>query len=151
MVETPIQKQDLAQTEDNTQTLRLVALGLWSVCSPVHRWRWSGLRFWHSCEPAWAFDTRVNRPLRYCYILAPESVLHIPVDYYLSVHNSAKIYLHATPPLILYTYIHTHDIPFFWIAVYLWWRYLKFFIRIKAIRPCWCYGFYKLTTVYFQI
>ena len=112
-----------------------------TVCSLVHRSRWSG----------WAFDTRVNRPLRYCYILAPESVLHIPVDYYLSVHNSAKIYLHATPPLILYTYIHTHDIPFFWIAVYLWWRYLEFFIRIKAIRPCWCYGFYKLTTVYFQI
>jgi hypothetical protein len=55
-----------------------VAMGLWSVCSPVHRSRWSG----------WAFDTRVNRPLRYCYIWAPESVLHIPVDYYLSVHNS---------------------------------------------------------------
>jgi hypothetical protein len=31
--------------------------------------------------------------LRYRYILAPESVLHIPVDYYLSVHNSGKIYL----------------------------------------------------------
>jgi hypothetical protein len=48
---------------------------------PVHRSRWI----------SWAFDTRVNQPLRYCYILAPESVLHIPVDYYLSVHNSGKI------------------------------------------------------------
>ena len=35
----------------------------------------------------------VNRPLRYCYILAPEYVLHIPVEYYLSVYNSGKIYL----------------------------------------------------------
>ena len=121
-VETPIKKQDLAQTEDNIQTLRWVAMGLWSVCSPVHRSRWSG----------WAFDTRVNRPLRYCYIWAPESVLHIPVDYYLSVHNSGK-YIFATPPLILYTYIHTHDIPFFWIAVYLWWRYLKFLLSILKL------------------
>jgi hypothetical protein len=30
-------------------------------------------------EVARAVDTRVNQPLRYCYILAPESVLHIPV------------------------------------------------------------------------
>jgi hypothetical protein len=52
-------------------------------------------------EVALAFDTRMNRPLRYCYILAPESVLHMPVDYYLSVHNSGK-YI-ATPPLILIT------------------------------------------------
>jgi hypothetical protein len=44
-------------------------------------------------EVACAFDSRVNRPLRYCYILGSESVLHIPVDYYLSVHNSGNIYL----------------------------------------------------------
>jgi hypothetical protein len=54
-----------------------------------------------------AIDIRVNRHLRYCYILTPESVLHIPVDYYLYVHNSGK-YIFATPPLILYTYIHTY-------------------------------------------
>ena len=35
---------------------------------------------------------KMKWPLRYCYILAPASVLHIPVDYYLSVHNSGKIY-----------------------------------------------------------
>jgi hypothetical protein len=60
--------------------------------------------------------TSVNRPLRYCYILASESVLHISVDYYLSVHNSGKIclqhhhwyYIHT----YMYTYIHTQDIPF---------------------------------------
>jgi hypothetical protein len=71
-------------------------------------------------EVAWAFDTRVNRPLRYCYILAPESVLHIAqilltwywvtttlawrVDYYLSVHNSGKIYLQHHH----WYYIHTY-------------------------------------------
>jgi hypothetical protein len=80
-------------------------------------------------EVAWAFDTRVNRPLRYCYILAPESVLHIPVDYYLSVHNSGKIYLQHHH----WYYIHTHDIPFFWIAVYLWWRYLQFLLSILKL------------------
>ena len=32
-----------------------------------------------------------------------------------------------------YTYIHTHDIPFFWIAVYLWWRYLKFLLSILKL------------------
>ena len=118
-VETPIQKQDLAQTSDNIQTLRWVALRL---CA-------------HPCidqdEVAWDFDTRVNRPLRYCYILTPESVLHIhvPVDYYLSVHNSGKIYLQHHH----WYYIHTHDIPFFWIAVYLWWRYLKFLLSILKL------------------
>jgi hypothetical protein len=91
------QKQDLVQTEDNIQTLRWVALGLWSVCSSVHRSRWSG----------WAFETRVNRPLRYCYILAPESVLHIPVDYYLFVRNSGKIYLQHHHWYYIHIYIHT--------------------------------------------
>jgi hypothetical protein len=47
-------------------------------------------------EVALAYDTRVNRPLRYCYILAPESVLHMPVDYYLSVHNSGKYICNTT-------------------------------------------------------
>jgi hypothetical protein len=57
-------------------------------------------------EVAWAFDTRVNRPLRYCCILTPESMLHIPVDYYLSVHNSGKIYLQHHH---WYLYTQTHD------------------------------------------
>jgi len=80
-VETPIQKQDLAQTEDNIQILSLNELP------------WDCVLTRTSIKMKWAFDTRVNRPLRYCYILAPESVLHIPDDYYLSVHNSGKIYL----------------------------------------------------------
>jgi hypothetical protein len=37
----------------------------------------------------------VNRPLRYCYILTPKSVLHIHVDYYLSVHNSGCVCMYA--------------------------------------------------------
>jgi hypothetical protein len=122
-METPIQKQDLAQTEDNIQRLRWIALGLWSVCSPVHRSRWI----------SWAFDTRVNQPLIYCYILVPESVLHIPVDYYLSVHNSGKIYLQHFHWYYIHTYIHTHDIPFFWIGVYLWSCYLKFLLSILKL------------------
>jgi hypothetical protein len=39
--------------------------------------------------------------------LAPESVIHIPVDYYLSVHNSGKIYLQHHHWYYIYTYIHT--------------------------------------------
>jgi hypothetical protein len=74
------------------QTLRWVALGLWSVCSPVHRSRWSDLSFWHSCEPAFKI---------LLYILAPESVLHIPVYYYLSVYNSDYSYLHFILLLLL--------------------------------------------------
>ena len=46
-----------------------------------------------SIKMKWLELLTLNRPFRYCYILAPESVLHIPVDYYLSVHNSGKIYL----------------------------------------------------------
>jgi len=60
---------------------------------------------------------------RYCYILAPESVLHIPVNYYLSVHNSGKIYLQHHYCYYTHTYIHTIYL-FFWIGFYLWWRYL---------------------------
>jgi hypothetical protein len=132
VVETPIQKQDLAQTEDNIQTLRWVALGLWSVCIDQD-------------EVAWAFDTHVNRPLRYRYILAPESVLHIPVDYYLSVHNSGKIYLQHHH----WYYIHTYTRYTFFLnsSLFMMALSLVFVIHIKAIRPCWYLGFYKLTTV----
>jgi hypothetical protein len=118
-METPIQKQDLAQTDDNKQTLRWVALGLWSVCSPIHRSIWSGLSFWYSCEPAFKI------------------LLHLGTWIYASYNCwllsiSAQLWwnIFATSPLILYIYIHTHDIPFFWISVYLWWRYLKFFLSI---------------------
>jgi hypothetical protein len=76
-------------------------------------------------EVVWAFDIRVNRPLRYCCIFAPESVLHIPVDYYLSVHNSGKIYLQHHHCYYVHTYIHTIYL-FFWIAVYLWWHQTKY-------------------------
>jgi len=38
-----------------------------------------------------------------CCILAPASVLHIPVDYYLSLHNSGQIYLQHH-----HWYIHTY-------------------------------------------
>jgi hypothetical protein len=119
--------------------VRWVVLGLWSVCSPVNRSRWSGLSFWH-------------RPLRYCYILAPVSVLHIPVDYYLSVHNSGKIHLpHHHIHTYIHTYIQLYHITFFWIAIYQWWLSEVFVIHIKVIRPCWYLGFYKLTTVYFLL
>jgi hypothetical protein len=119
-VETPIQKQDLAQPKDNIQTLKWVALGL---CAHPYI---------DQDEVARAFDTRVNRPLRYCCIFAPESVLHIPVDYYLSVHNSGKIYLQHHHCYYVHTYIHTIYL-FFWIAVYLWWRYLKFLLCILKL------------------
>jgi hypothetical protein len=78
------------------------------------------------------FDTRVNRPLRYCCILASESVLHIPVGYYLSVHNSGKIYLQHHHWYYIYTYIYTIYL-FFWIADYLWWRFLKFLLSILKL------------------
>ena len=60
-------------------------------------------------EVASAFDTRVNRPLRYCYILAPESVLHI--HGYLLIINYlcttlVKYICNTTTDII---YIHTHD------------------------------------------
>jgi hypothetical protein len=48
-----------------------------------------------------------------------------PVGYYLSVHNSGKIYLQHHHWYYIYTYIHT-IYSFFWIVDYLWWRYLKF-------------------------
>ena len=89
-----------------------VALGLWFVCSPVHRSRWNGLSYWHSCEPAFKillhFGTWISTSYT-CWLLF--ICAH--------VHNSCK-YIFATPPLILYTYIHAHHITFFWIAVYLW-------------------------------
>jgi hypothetical protein len=76
--------------------------------------------------------TRVNRPLRYCYILAPESVLHIPVDYYLSVHNSGK-YIFATPPLIIYTYIHTYTRYTFFLNSSLFMMALSFLLSISKL------------------
>jgi hypothetical protein len=67
-------------------------------------------------------------------LVSPEYMLHIPVDYYLSVHNSGEIYLQHPHWYYIYTYIHTIYL-FFWIAVYLWRRYMKFFfIHMKAIR-----------------
>jgi hypothetical protein len=57
--------------------------------------------------------------LFYFFIFAPESVLHIPVDYYLSVHNSGKIYLQHHHWYYIHIYIHTIYL-FFWIAVYIW-------------------------------
>jgi hypothetical protein len=49
------------------------------------------------------------------------------------VHNSGKIYLQHHHWYYKYTYIHTHEIPFSWIAVYLWWRYLKFLLSILKL------------------
>ena len=123
-METPIQKQDLDQTEDNIQTLRRVALELWSVCSPVHRSRWSGLSFWHSCEPAFKILLHLSTWIIICF--------YIPVDYYLSVHNSGKIYLQHHHWYYIYICIYTRY-TFFWIEVYLWWRYLKFLLSILKL------------------
>jgi hypothetical protein len=117
-METPIQKQDLAQTDDNKQTLRWVALGLWSVCSPIHRSIWSGLSFWYSCEPAFKILLHLGTWIYASYTC-----------WLLSISAQLWWNIFATSPLILYiyTYIHTHDIPFFWISVYLWWRWSFFY------------------------
>ena len=105
-----------ARSCPNVQILRWVALGLWSVCSLVHRSRWSGLSFWHSCEPA--FKVLLHLGTWIC--------ASIPVDYYPSVHNSGKIYLQHHHWYYIHTCMHT-------IAVYLWWRYHMFLLSILKL------------------
>jgi hypothetical protein len=73
---------------------------------------------------------------RYCYILAPEYVLHIPVDYYLSVHNSGKIYLQHHHWYYIHTYIHTIYL-FLNSSLFMMVLSYVFVIHIKAIRLCW--------------
>jgi hypothetical protein len=54
---------------------------------------------------AWAFDTRVNRPLRYYYILAPEYMLHIPVDQCTTLVK----YICNIPTDIIYIHTYTRN------------------------------------------
>jgi hypothetical protein len=99
------------------QTLRWVALGLRSVCLPVHRPRWSGLSFWHSCKPAFKILLHLGTWICTSYTC-----------WLLSICAQLKYICNTTTDII---YIHTYThIPFFWMAVYLWWRYLKFLLSI---------------------
>ena len=139
-METPIQKQGLPQMEDNIQTLCKVSCLGTVVCvlsrtSIKMKWPelltfvWTGLKytvtFWH-----------LN--LYFIYLLIIICMCTTLVNIYLQHHHWYHIH----------TYIHTHHITFFWIAVYLW---RLFYIHIKAIRPYWYLGSYKLTTDYFLL
>jgi hypothetical protein len=101
-METPIQMQDLAQTNNNRQTLRWVALGLWSVCSPIHRSIWSGLSFWYSCEPAFKILLHLGTWIYASYTCWLWSI-------------SAQLWwnIFATSPLIFYIYTYIHTIYLF--------------------------------------
>ena len=118
---------------------------LWFVCSLVHRSIWSGLKFWHSCEPAFKILLHLGTWICTSYTCWLLSICTILVNIF------------ATPPLILYTYIHTYIHTYtrytFFLNSSLFMMALSsvFVIHIKVIRSCWYLGFYKLTIVSFKI
>jgi hypothetical protein len=102
---------------------------LWTVVYvlTVLRSRWSGLSFWHSCEPAFKILLHLGTWICASYAC-----------WLLSICAQLWWKIVATPPLIWYIYMHTHEIPFFWIAVlFMMVLSLIFVLHIKAIRPCW--------------